>query len=873
MADIAISYSHRDMDFVRAVEQRARAAGHSVWLDDPSDRDAYGAGMTMPSGQNHWDVISREFLNATAVVVLRTPNWEGSEYCRREQLLLTEWGKWTAYVTPGDVSGFERLLADFDRYAQLAEAQARLIDAARQGGHGRTSIVERLLARSEAADAQLVIDEAATAPWPLLTPVLDPYLREVLARRSAGRRRLRQTALTSVSILSILALLSVVAWVVAVFAQRTAQENADRSRAMALIAQSETEPDTMRAVALAKEAVTLNPGRASSDSLAVAQDRDRRLRTGSVRRGNAYALVLAPTGTAAASVGVDEIHVFDRDTGDPVATIDDSVGPVFGSLLFTPDGSKIVYIDKRLQLVKRPVAGGPPTTLASSVRSLASDGHRLWWSSGSQLVSAGFDGEDRKSTSVERALSALSIDPGQGLADGIDTSGRLVTFRLAGGQATLRSARAIGGGDKQYSSGSRLNPVVVRCGERAFGVLPNYKMKLRATHFVADSDRIELVRGSSGFGPPVCLSDDDALATSIHNSVRTFRGSPIPRFRSVTTAEERQSRLAVARAPDGRVYVVSPEGKLYSFEPSFAATIAAPPEEVTNAVDSRGEAPSETAATSAEVIALGQVEGGVIGFSSAGKVLDLNDGSVIFPGWGEIYPGMLAVNSSGTAITTGRGQLIVGADRKVYTVPHTGDPMNQVGLTSSGDEKSFVAAYVDHADVIGKTGQLERTVRFSWIDEDDGIVAAALAPDGKHVAVATHSGRVALVKDGENPIFLETPLAVGLSKQIAVTKTGDVLVTTPDGRILRLRHEGDELRVKGAVLYGAPAVNLSVSGDRVLVAGRYTDSAVYRADDLGAVARVSSSLARQYSVQLSNSSRQMIGIDPGGRVVRVPLPD
>ncbi|MFT3660695.1 MAG: toll/interleukin-1 receptor domain-containing protein [Gordonia sp. (in: high G+C Gram-positive bacteria)] len=877
MADIAISYSHRDVDFVRLIEARARAAGHTVWLDDPSDRGEYGAGMTLPSGQNHWDVISREFVNATAVVVLRTPSWEGSEYCCREWDLLTEWGKWTACATPNDIRGFDQLLADFGRYAPVADAHARLVDAARHGRDaGSVSLFERLLSRSEATDAQRVVDEALAAPWQMLTPALDPYLREVLDRRNAGRKRLRRAAITSVSILSVLALLSVVAWVIALFAQRSAQENADRSRALALVARSETESDTLKAVAQAEEAVKLYPTAQTNDALAVARSRDSRLRTGSVRSGTYVSLVLAPGTRRAAGVGLDEIHVFDPSTGAPISTIADTTGPRFGALVFALSGEELVYIDTKRNLIKRPVDGGGPQILASGVQTLAADGDRIWWSTVNDLISSDYAGQDRTTTPLETPLNFLTVDSEQQLADAIDSGGSLVTFELDSGRAKVRSARKIGGGDKAHNPNSRVNPVATRCGDRVFGSIANYRMRLRGTDFLADSTGISVKRASSSNQPPLCFGNDALVAGVIgaFGTFRTFDGAPVPLLRQGTVstdgrgaaADENQSRFALARGDDGRVYGISPEGSLRSFEPASAATVARTSNQATDTT-SGDKKPSD--AEAAEIIAAAEVGGGIIGFDKIGRLISLDDGRVLAESAGTVAPNLFAVNDSGMAIATMTRTLFVDQRRVLVRGKGSGAPGELVGLTSAGDGRRFVATYIDHVNLVNVRGEVERTYNFPW-SGDDQVIAAAVSPDGREISVGTFSGRVALIRGDEEPVFLKDDLTASASTQLAFTSKGDLLAVTPEGQLLRLKRGDGVLEVDKSVLFGASAVMLHSAGNRILVTGNRTDSAVYRADDLGVITRVNSGVAAPYSVQFGAGRNELIGLGAGG-LVRVPL--
>ncbi|MFI8774871.1 TIR domain-containing protein [Gordonia sp. NPDC062954] len=861
MADIAISYSHRDSDLARWIESHAVAAGHTVWLDDPGERSTYGAGITLPSGQSHWDVISREFVNAGMIIVAATPNWENSEYCRREYQLAREWGKWVVFVgasgwdapaTP--LTELPAAMEALGRFGSVANAHARLADSARQADHGhRPGLIERTLRRSEASDAKLVTEHAAQLPWHPLTPPIDAHIRDVLERDHHTRRRLKRTGVATVAILAVLALAGAGAWGVAFVAQQAAEEDAAKAQSIALIAQSEAESDTMRAVELAEEAVALHEDNASANGLAVARDRDNRLRRTFVRPGPYFSLALAPSGTRAAAASLESIHVFDRDTGTGIQTIDESIRSHPNSLVFTPNGDRILFITRDRDLVSASVSDGSRTRVAVDVDTVAAGGSTMWWSSGNTLVSSGFDGSNRSETSLTTPLDSIAVSSDGMLIDAVDEESRLIEFDIAGGSAAERRSRVIGGENGEIEAGSGAHSVVKRCGSRVFGIFEDETGVMSGTEFIATDDQITTDRSRNNPQTPVCWGEADAWGADLYGTRWTLADGPAPYIPGL------HRRLAIAR-DSVRLYALSPEGHLFSMTSSAAA--------ISGDVDG--------------VLAVVPTKHATFGLTAAGGVVDIGSGHSTSAAGHRFLANELAVGSSGAAVLVDRGVVAIDDSGRVSAVPDINVP-DLVEIAANVDGERFLLVYQNLIEEFDVKGVPARSFTLPWLAADESAASASISPDGSKLAVATTNGRVAVleVDDLSHPEFVDAVSSRSATTTVAFTVADDLLVTTPEGQ---LRLFDSTLESKATALFGAPAKVVHIVGDRVLVTADSIGAAVYRTADLSAVAKIDESTALAFSLRLTipapdSPGGSIVGTRfsnastaEGSRLITVPLP-
>lgn len=886
MADIAISYSHRDSAAARLIESELTAAGRSVWLDAPSERTSYGSGITLPSGQNHWEVISREFVNASVIVVVATKNWFESKYCQDEYDWVQRWGKWVVFVYPPDephdvrpsaepVTTVPELLIDLERHEALAEAHARLVSSASHSDNPtakRTGRIEGALKRSKAKDAETTLAGAIDAPWHCVTPPVDQYIRKILERDRKIRRRLRTFVVSAVATLSVFALAGVTAWAISLVAQQDARMSANRAQSIALANRSASETSTLNAVRLAQRAVELHRDSVSENALAVATDRDSRLRTVNMRADRNIEMTMAPIGERGAAVSMDSITIFNRTTGVTESAFAAEVGPRFGSIVFTPTADRVVFIDAHRSLTSVAVAGGPAHSLATNVDTIAADGEQLWWSSGQTLYGGNFTGAVRSTITIPSAFTAMSVDGSQRLLDAIGRDGSLYSYKLSGEDPTPTRTQAIGRGmssvatttsksvdevkspsDSRSSDAltnedrknfaaykeaddtvssipeSNLNGVVKRCGQHVFGGIANYQLRILGTIFDATDRSMNSSRSVSGLQPPLCVGEKNAWTTSIYGDRMMFVPGSHPYL------PINNESLVTAQDSTGRIYALSLKGQLYSMMPASMAT-------------------KTSAAGAYTVVKIGEL---TLGFTTDGQVVNLNTGVPVATGFEKFYLNLIVVNSSSVAVVAPGKVVIVDERAHVSTYPI---PKSVIvsGITGSVEGNRINVLLDDHVEVVRADGTVEKSVKLPWLAHDESVVSASTSPDGSRLAVVTSGGRIAAVLAGGSgkPSFSDLRLTPSYKPQVAYTRTGDLVVVSPEGQLSLLDHD---MKRRHSVVFGSAPDVLQVAGNRILVSAGAIGSVVYRTDNLAAVAQLADYVGVRFTVHMNSSGTEFIG--------------
>jgi hypothetical protein len=102
MADVFLSYSHKDTDIVRDLVKFVEAEGFSVWWDH-----------TIPPGKTWDDVIARGIREAKACVIVWSPDSVVSDWVKEEATLAKEGGKYLPIQvgTEQPPMGFRRIQA------------------------------------------------------------------------------------------------------------------------------------------------------------------------------------------------------------------------------------------------------------------------------------------------------------------------------------------------------------------------------------------------------------------------------------------------------------------------------------------------------------------------------------------------------------------------------------------------------------------------------------------------------------------------------------------------------------------------------------------------------------------------------------------
>ena len=102
MADVFLSYSHKDTDLVRDLVRYLEREGFSVWWDH-----------TIPPGKTWDDVIARGIREAKACIILWSPDSVVSDWVKEEATLAKEGGKYLPIQVGTDQPpmGFRRIQA------------------------------------------------------------------------------------------------------------------------------------------------------------------------------------------------------------------------------------------------------------------------------------------------------------------------------------------------------------------------------------------------------------------------------------------------------------------------------------------------------------------------------------------------------------------------------------------------------------------------------------------------------------------------------------------------------------------------------------------------------------------------------------------
>jgi len=201
MADVFVSYSRRDSDFVGRLADGVSGRGKEVWLDVEGIAD----GEVFP------EAIKRAIEQSDACLFVITPESVHSAYCENEVEYARDMSKrivpvlretvpdselpaeirdrnWIPFVEESEFSAsLERLVAALDRDLEAARGHTRwLVKALEWDAEGRDKSFLLRGAELKSAEAWLASTPEDADPAP--TPLQREYL---LASREAAARRLR----------------------------------------------------------------------------------------------------------------------------------------------------------------------------------------------------------------------------------------------------------------------------------------------------------------------------------------------------------------------------------------------------------------------------------------------------------------------------------------------------------------------------------------------------------------------------------------------------------------------------------------------------------------------------------------------------------
>ncbi len=405
MADVFVSYSRRDSDFVGRLAGALRARGKDVWVDVEGIRDA----EVFPAALRGAVESSHGFL------FVISPDSVASPFCEQEVEHATELNKRIVPLVlrrvpdenvPGEIrqrnwipfddgldfeAGVERVAQALDTDLDHARQHTRwLLKALEWEGEGRDRSF--LLRGAELASAESWLG-GGVGKDPQPTALQQEY---VFASRAAASRRQRALVAGSVTVAAIsLALL-----LFALVSRHQAQLERTTARSRALAAQSSNQigVDPELAVLLGTEAVKTKPTPEAMLALRQAIDRDplrltlARLPRQNCDSGLAPGLAYSPDARTIAESSCDgRVAFVDAQSGRRVREV--HAGPNIGSAsAYSPDGRTLAVgtkrgirlLDARTGRSERLLAGGGGIVdLAFSpdgrrLAAAANDGLRLW---------------------------------------------------------------------------------------------------------------------------------------------------------------------------------------------------------------------------------------------------------------------------------------------------------------------------------------------------------------------------------------------------------------------------------------------------------------------------------------------------------------
>jgi WD40 repeat protein len=398
-ADVFLSYSRRDGEFVRGLVADLEARGKSVWLDTEGIEDA----AVFP------DAIRSAIEGSDTFLFVITPESAASAYCEQEvehalalnkrlvpllrepvaddalpeAIRIRNWIPYTADVDRDAAA--DRLVDALDNDLEHAHAHTRwLVKALEWESHERDKSF--LLRGSELTAAETWLAGADEQTEPIPTPLQREYL---LAGRTASARRQRMlvgASLSAVVVAAVLAAFALVSRSQAVSARATAQSRAlaaesgtqlsvDPERALLLAMAADRADKTPEAIYALRRAIDLSPIRSrlphltgaypnvaySPDGTQIAELNDVTLSAASVKATlqlvdaatmrvehrfglgvESHSLAYSPSGATIAVGTADGVLLFDTRTAKRVGKIAAMTNAFPGGLRFSPDGTLVV---------------------------------------------------------------------------------------------------------------------------------------------------------------------------------------------------------------------------------------------------------------------------------------------------------------------------------------------------------------------------------------------------------------------------------------------------------------------------------------------------------------------------------------------------
>lgn len=822
MPDIAISYSHLDRDLALVIRRSFINEGFSTWMDDAGEDNQRVDAVGIPVGQEHWDVITTEFAAASVIVVVGTPNWDSSPYCRKEYDFCLEYGKWVERLGDIDVSKVSEQLRERGIYVA---AHARILSRTLSAETDTPiSLWERLSLRRDAADSELVLRHNPADYGVVLTGDVREYATVLLERRQKLRRRLNRVGATAMGILLALALVSGGAWWLASLSEESAAGSAARAQSLQHAQESATVEDTLAGLSMAQAATDLSPNDLADQAVALAEARDKRLRTIGLEPRQYLGGGWAASTNVTVVYTAQELFRVNVDTGARDPRIEIPGGIRASSVVVSADGNYAALVDSEQRtLVQVALDSGVITQLTPpGVTAVTSgDGDSLWWAnSEGYVLTAPFpvsgDGLKETAVKVPTVAVALSVSTFQGLLDLIDTDGVARTFKTSAGKLTeIASTVITSDWTVEVEEFHQFSATIQRCGPNVYGSL--VKSSVQGKHFSwnanGDDPAPEVVRGLH-ISPPLCGWDGNSWRVSIVRGLpQTFLGGEAP-----VLPAEGMPFFTVQDPIDSRTAVVSGEGRLLVLNEKSGLRRSP-------FVDAEAVLPLDDA---------------TLIVTAGGEILDVDSRAKIGDFPGEPLGLSAAVNGCSGLLAANQAIYRVGCDGSVVEVMRHARGAFQT-IRAASDRTHFVVALTDELVRVDLSGRVVGRDPQEWVQVDDAINDADLSPDGDDYVVTTVLGEVRTFPIGEpeSGFSLQESIPASNSTRIAfVPTTGNILLLPADGVLRSFDAALNPLRTTPI---GFSAGSLQISGDKAFVGASgldYGETLVVDAGSLVAKERV-----------------------------------
>lgn len=827
--------------------------------------------ITLPSGQSHWEVITDEFAAADVVVVLDTPNWRESPYCQDEYRFVGHWGKWVEFIDGTQSAELiaERATAIAALVAErstVTGAHTRLVQSARaRDAPPSGSRLDRMFGREGERDALAVLSADHRSTGLTITPQLAASAATTLQRANSAKQRVRRIATVAVCLLTVLATLGVIGMFFARSGERAAAAALNRAQSLDLADRSLREPDTIKALTLAREAGQQDSTQAATDALNISTANDIRMRTLILGPEEYYGANLAAHAPILLGSALDKLVVTDTETGLRQRSIDVPDSIQIGTVAVSADGTAAVFAtrgSRTLRLINL-TTGQAVTSGGSAVSAVTtSDGNDLWWSNdGGDLMRSTFSDLDSGVPPMRYQLPgaaiALSVSPERGLVDFIDGTGQLHTSMYSNDALTEVEVKQVTTPENMPSSAKQASATLKRCGDNLFGAIAGNG--IRGTQFtqlngVLETERMPMAQ----LAGVVCNPDGTAwysrLVSERPQSFIEGTAHPILPLGS--------RRYVPALDPSGtRTAVLTNDGTFYELGTDRIRTWPA--------------------ASSMSVMPLADADYLI---NDNGDVINSRTETVT----GNVGPAFLQESVSTLArdalVATPTAMLIhIAADGATASAgPFSAE--NYSSLHPGSDGTQFVLTLHDRVSLRAATGEPATEIPVKDLGAGEYLADSDISPDGRTLGFVTNTGRVGMVSVEDNPDAVLAPefahlqVSSGTQGRVRfVPATGAFAVFSTDG-VARLMD--DSLETSSTAFYGVAPASLSANGSW-LVASSSLGTTVYNGSDLSAVDRVTADQFEMTpeTIRIDVANRELVGLRnysgedaKSSDRVRIPLP-